>query len=84
MFYVENGKPVYLYNFVGLRQTVIESTQGLSSGKHQVRMEFAYDGGGLAKGANVTLYIDGNAVGNGRVEQTAPMVFPLMKHPMSD
>lgn len=38
-------------------------------------MEFAYDGGGLAKGAAVTLFIDGKAVGNGRVEQTLPMVF---------
>lgn len=75
MFYVENGKLIYLYNFVGLTKTVIESTQGLAPGKHQVRMEFAYDGGGLAKGGNVTLYIDGNAVGSGRVEQTAPMVF---------
>ena len=26
---------------------------------HQVRMEFAYDGGGLGKGGNVTLYVDG-------------------------
>jgi len=40
-----------------------------------VRMEFAYDGGGLAKGGNVTLYYDGAAVGTGRVEQTQPMVF---------
>jgi arylsulfatase len=40
-------------------------------------MEFTYDGGGLAKGGNVTLFIDGNAVGNGRVEQTAPMLFSL-------
>jgi hypothetical protein len=38
-------------------------------------MEFVYDGGGLAKGGNVTLYIDGNTVGNGRVEQTVPMIF---------
>ena len=38
-------------------------------------MEFAYDGGGLAKGGTVTLYIDGKAVGKGRVEQTVPMVF---------
>jgi arylsulfatase A-like enzyme len=75
MFYVKDGKPTYLYNFVGLQETVIESTQGLTPGKHQVRMEFAYDGGGLAKGGNVTLFIDGKAVGNGRVEQTVPMVF---------
>jgi arylsulfatase len=38
-------------------------------------MEFAYDGGGLAKGGEVTLYHDGNAVGVGRVEMTQPMVF---------
>jgi hypothetical protein len=38
-------------------------------------MEFAYDGGGLAKGGTVTLYIDGSAVGSGRVERTLAMVF---------
>ncbi|KAB1979232.1 arylsulfatase, partial [Haemophilus parainfluenzae] len=44
-------------------------------GKHQVRMEFAYDGGGLAKGGNVTLYYDGQSVGTGRVEATQPLIF---------
>ena len=38
-------------------------------------MEFAYDGGGLAKGGDVTLYYDGTAVGTGRVGATQPMVF---------
>ena len=38
-------------------------------------MEFKYDGGGLAKGGGVTLYFDGKAVGQGRVEQTVPMAF---------
>jgi arylsulfatase len=38
-------------------------------------MEFAYDGGGLAKGGTVTLYIDGDKVGEGRVEGTVPMIF---------
>ena len=36
-------------------------------------MEFKYDGGGLAKGGDVTLYYDGKPVGKGRVEQTQPM-----------
>jgi hypothetical protein len=40
-----------------------------------VRMEFAYDGGGLAKGGAVTLFVDGTEVGKGRVEGTEPMVF---------
>ena len=38
-------------------------------------MEFAYEGGGLAKGGAVTLFHDGSAVGEGRVEMTQPMVF---------
>ena len=38
-------------------------------------MHFAYDGGGLAKGGDVTLYHDGTEVGRGRVEATQPMVF---------
>ena len=29
-------------------------------------MEFKYDGGGLAKGGGVTLYVDGGKVGEGR------------------
>ena len=34
----------------------------MSPGTHQVRMEFAYDDGGLAKGGTVTLYVDGDEV----------------------
>ena len=42
----------------------------IPAGKTQVRMEFAYDGGGIGKGGTVTLYYDGKEVGKGRVEQT--------------
>jgi arylsulfatase len=38
-------------------------------------MEFKYDGGGLARGGDVTLFIDGKEAGKGRVERTEPMVF---------
>jgi hypothetical protein len=31
--------------------------------------------GGLAKGGNVSLFIDGKDVGSGRVDQTVPLVF---------
>ena len=49
--------------------------ESIPSGPHQVRAEFAYDGGGLAKGGDVTLYYDGAPAGKGRVEATPPMVF---------
>ena len=38
-------------------------------------MEFAYDGGGLATGGTVTLYIDGKPAGTGRLERTQPFPF---------
>ena len=45
------------------------------AGEHQVRMEFAYAGGGLGKGGQVTLYVDGKKDGEGAVPMTQAMVF---------
>jgi arylsulfatase A-like enzyme len=74
-FYAMAGKPKYCYNFLGLKYFFVEGTQKIPSGKHQVRMEFAYDGGGLAKGGTVSLFMDGQKVGEGRVEMTQPFAF---------
>jgi arylsulfatase len=38
-------------------------------------MEFSYDGGGLAKGGTVRLFVDGTRVGKGRFDATIPLVF---------
>jgi arylsulfatase A-like enzyme len=73
--YAKDGKPKYCYNFAGLQRFYVEGDTVISSGEHQVRVEFAYDGGGIAKGGTVTLYLDGNKVGEGRVEKTVPMMF---------
>lgn len=75
ILYVKGGQLTYCYNFAGLERYVISATQPLTLGEHQVRMHFAYDGGGLGKGGTVTLYIDGNTVGSGRVERTVAMIF---------
>jgi len=73
--YTKAGKLKYCYNFYGLNRYTIESTSQLPPGTHQVRMEFKYDGGGLGKGGAVTLFVDGKKDGEGRVDQTEPMVF---------
>jgi arylsulfatase len=73
--YVKGGKAKFAYNFFGLDTYTTEARQVIPTGKHQVRMEFGYDGGGLAKGGNVSLYYDGQKVGEGRVERTVPMIF---------
>jgi arylsulfatase A-like enzyme len=73
--YLKDGKPRYCYNLFGLKRFNVEGTSRVPAGKHQVRMEFAYHGGGLGKGGAVRLYVDGNPVGEGRVEATVPMIF---------
>ncbi len=73
--YAKDGKLKYCYNLLGLQRIYVESAKVLPAGVHQVRMEFAYDGGGLAKGGNVTLFVDGKKVGEGRLPATIPMVF---------
>jgi len=74
-FYAKEGKPKYCYNFYGLNRYTVEGTSAIPPGKHQVRMEFRYDGGGLGKGGTVTLFIAGKKVGEGRVDQTEPFIF---------
>jgi arylsulfatase A-like enzyme len=73
--YVKNGRPKYCYNLFGVRHFYVEGETEIPSGTHQVRMEFDYDGGGLGKGGTVSLYLDGEKTGEGRVEGTVPMVF---------
>ena len=73
--YLKAGRPVYCYNLLGIRRFKVEGEAEVPAGEHQVRMEFAYDGGGLAKGGTVTLFLDGTKVGEGRVEQTEAMLF---------
>ena len=73
--FVKDNRLTFVYNVLGIHHFVTQSDEPVPSGHHQLRMEFAYDGGGLAKGGGVTLYHDGTAVGTGRVELTQPMVF---------
>ncbi len=73
--YAKEGKLKYCYNLFGVRQFNTESSDVLPAGKHQVRMEFAYAGGGLAKGGKVTLFVDGQPVGEGVLPATQPLIF---------
>jgi arylsulfatase len=73
--YAKEGKLKYCYNFFGLQETKVEGDRAMPPGHHQVRMEFAYDGDGIAKGGTVTLYVDGEKTGEAHVEQTEPFAF---------
>ncbi|MGZ8813942.1 MAG: sulfatase-like hydrolase/transferase [Mycobacterium sp.] len=73
--YAKDGRAKFHYNVLGIKFFDIEATEPVPAGTTQVRMEFEYDGGGMGKGGNVTLYYDGREVGSGRVDQTQGFIF---------
>ena len=75
VLYMKDGLLKYCYNLVGVDRSYTESDDPIAPGDHQVRMEFAYDGGGVGKGGGVSLYVDGKKVGAGRVDRTTPFMF---------
>lgn len=74
-FYVKDGVLAYDYNFLGMQRFTVSSSAKLTPGKHTVKFDFAYDGGGPGKGGKGTLYIDGKQVGEGRIERTQAGIF---------
>ncbi len=75
--YAKDGRLTYCYNAAGIELTRVAAERPLEPGTHIVRMRFDYDGGGLGKGGAVTLSVDGQADGEGRVRQTMPFVFSI-------
>jgi arylsulfatase len=73
--YVKDGVPAYGYNFLGMQQTSIVASKPLAPGKATVKFDFAYDGGGPGKGGTGTLFINGEKVGEGRIEHTQAGMF---------
>jgi arylsulfatase A-like enzyme len=74
-FYTKEGIAKFAYNLLGIQTFTSEAGKPVPSGKHQVRAEFAYLGGGYAKGGTVSLYYDGEKVGEGSVGATQPFIF---------
>jgi arylsulfatase len=73
--YLKDGLPTFCHNFLGIEYTYLRTRSPLPAGTHQVRVEFDYDGGGVAKGGVFTIYTEGEAGGSARVERTTPFVY---------
>jgi arylsulfatase len=63
---------VFHYNLAGVHRFTIASDKKLGPGEHVIVADFKYDGGGLGKGATVTITVDEKTVAEGRVERSAP------------
>jgi arylsulfatase len=73
--FVDGGRLKHTYSFVGVFEYKQESDISLPSGPVSVRMEFAADGAQPATGGDVTLFINGEPAGGGRIEHTVPVRF---------
>ncbi|HEX3163350.1 MAG TPA: arylsulfatase [Pseudolabrys sp.] len=75
--YLKDGKPTYTYNWLGLERYTVTAKQPLPAGKTTIRVEFAYDGGGVGKGGVGTLFVNGKNVATGRIEHTQCCAFSI-------
>ena len=73
--YTKDGRAKFVYNVLGIQTFTTEAIRRSPAAPTRYESEFAYDGGGLGKGGDVTLYYDGEAAGTGRVEATQAMIF---------
>jgi arylsulfatase len=73
-FYLLRGKPVFTWNLFDLKTVRWEGSGPLGPGEHTLVFDFKYDGGGLAKGGEGVLRVDGKDVDAKRMEKTVPLL----------
>jgi arylsulfatase len=84
-FYILKGKPVFLWNLVGLSQVRWEGAEALTPGRHTLEFDFKYDGlgfgtvafnsmSGIGQGGTGTLKVDGKVVATEKMAHTIPLI----------
>jgi arylsulfatase A-like enzyme len=73
--FVQDGRLKHTYAFLGVFEYRQESEGELPTGDVTVQMTFAADEAKPATGGEVTLYVNGDKVGTGRMDHTVPFGF---------
>jgi arylsulfatase A-like enzyme len=73
--YCVGGRVRYVYNYFGLQHYRVVADEPLPPGRHEICLDFDYDGFGVGKGGTVVLEVDGEKQAEGRVERTIPYYF---------
>jgi arylsulfatase len=74
--YMKDGKVSFVHNWVGKERYTITAPERVAPGKATIRYEFAYEGGDEpGKGGTGTIYVNGDKVAEGRIENTTPFIF---------
>jgi arylsulfatase len=73
--YVKDGRIKYCYNWFDSERYTIEADHPLPSGEIEVQYQFAFDGGKPGAGGTGALLVNGEQVGQGRIDKTVPFIF---------
>jgi hypothetical protein len=60
-----------------MERPTFTGADALPKGKVQLVVDFAYDGGGMGKGGEITMTANGKKIAQGRLERTIPIQFSL-------
>jgi arylsulfatase A-like enzyme len=75
--YLRDGKPTFVYNFLSVERMTFAGESALPKGKTKLVVDFAYDGGGMGKGGEITVKANGKKIAGGRLKRTIPIQFSL-------
>jgi arylsulfatase len=84
-FYLLKGKPVFVWNLVGLRRVRWEGKEALPPGKHTLEFDFKYDGlgfatlafnnmSGIGRSGTGVLKVDGKVIATQKMARTVPLI----------
>jgi arylsulfatase A-like enzyme len=84
-FYLQQGKPTFLWNLIDLDRVKWQGSDALSPGPHVIEYDFKYDGlgagtlafnnfSGLGRSGTGTLKVDGKVVDEKTMPKTMPMI----------
>lgn len=77
--YLREGRPTFVYNYLSLDRPTFAAREPLPPGKATIVVDFAYDGGGLGRGGDLTLSVNGKTVAEGRLERTVPVKLSIVE-----
>ena len=87
-FYLLKGKPVFLWNLLGLKKVKWAGTETVTPGKHVLEFDFKYAGMGMGtlafgspvgvgQGGTGVLKLDGKEVAREEMQHTIPFMLPI-------
>ena len=74
--YLKDGKLKYVYNWVGEFEQIIESTEPIPTGDCVFSASFEKEGDAMPAEGTLSLYIDDDKVGEGKIKTQPGQVLP--------